>query len=524
MKPRLGATLRMALLALTIIVATLGSNTSISGAVEGIEVIDIDSGVLTAFAQQGVAANDVVLSQDYAPRSSGTGRSPYVRVYRDALSDTRVMEVSALPMVKPTGEKIKVGWLGSGTRYTSDANLFLADVIGTAVTVTTLSDQPNGTKAGEAVTWNPRLYLGGVEALPGAGPTVLPVDPTNENYSRNVLEWDYGIAKRRLRIIEGRIRERWVFESDPGGEVRIKHNVSGTMKLKLGHSTTGAPNRPLNVAVIGDEEIVPASEFTDAVYPVYVGASPETFYPDADAETSSVDGQVGAASSDVTWATLMARTGDSHADDAETAIGNYMHASTVTDRWDDATRAIFLFDTSALPDDATVTAAVLSFYGHSKVDQLSATPDTQVYHSNPASNTGLADGDYETGGGKFEVNALSDTPITYANWNSGTPGAANNFTLNAAGRAEVSKTGVTKLGLRNAAYDVAVSPPNWVSDGISYCIQWTAEKGAGYKPTLVVTYTLPSGWTGTVNGVADPAEVLGVPVADIDSVMGVAGG
>ncbi len=509
MKLRFGTKLKTAVLLLTIVVASFGSGSSISGNSETATSV-ADSFVLDAFAQQGVAATDVELSRDYAPRSLGEGYSPYAQTFRDTKSGTRVMVVSGLPMVKPTGEKIRVGWLGSGNQYTSDVNLFRADVDGVAITVTVLSDQPGGAKEGEQVRWSPQLFLSGVEQPTLSGPAVLPVDPTNENYRLNVLEWDYGICKRRLRIIEGRIRERWVFAADPGGEVRIRHNISGTMKLKLG-SAFDAKGYSLQAGVVDDVEIVEAIELATAVYPVEIGASPETFYPDANPESHSVDGIASAAGGEWAWADIISEPGNTSSDSNLYDTAVRIESYSVEDEWVVLSRGIFLFDTSALPNESTIVAATLSLYGRQKNDTLGITPDIAIYSSAPAGVTSLAPGDFDSLG-----STAFSTAITYAGWSTA---GYNDFALNANGIAAVSLVAASKFGTRSASYDVAPLEPTWSASKQAYFQPYFSEQGAGYKPKLVVTYT--TGWGGIVSGVTNPAKIMGVEVVDIQKVMGV---
>ncbi|GAJ15527.1 unnamed protein product, partial [marine sediment metagenome] len=234
--------------------------------------------------------------------------------YRDLKSNKRFMVVSGLPMVKPDGQKIEVGWKKRGNRYVSKANLFSAIVEGKQVKLTCLSDQPDGTEKDEQVTWRPQLFLDGSEIVNGEQPTLLPTDPVNENYHDNVLEWIYGtVCKRRIRIIEGRFRERWLFESNPRSSVRIKHSFTGSLKLRLGYAQDAEGN-PLQVTVIGDEELVEASEFDKAIYPAEIGAE-DTFYPDAEPETSSVDGHVEQGGVDnASWATVHDGAGNGSTD------------------------------------------------------------------------------------------------------------------------------------------------------------------------------------------------------------------
>jgi hypothetical protein len=161
------------------------------------------------------------------------------------------------------------------------------------------------------------------------------------------------------------------------------------------------------------------------------------------------------------------------------------------DGWDTAVRSAFLFDTSAIGSSASVKSGVFSVLGNAKLDDNSATPDLNVYSSNPASDDDLVNADYAT----FGTDAFS-TPITYGSLNIA---GYNDFNLNAAGLAAVSTTGISKLGCRNANYDVAdeLDPnnhdPNWVTGKVSsFIVQFAETAGTASDPKLVVTFSVPS--------------------------------
>ena len=460
--------------------------------------------VLQALTRQSIDKDYVELWQDYGPRCKGL--SPYLKQYRDLKSGKRIMIVSPLPKVNHAGEKIcgsnhnetAVGWEKVGVNYHSKPNIFSARVIIPAarVIVRCLNVQPSGAEsighegiitAAEAIplpgaTWQPQLFLNGIEQTSG-DVTLLDTDPVNENYHQNTLEWDYGICKRRLRIIEGRIKEKWIFAADPGGEVRIKHNLTGDLPLRLGRGSD-VEAKPLEVTVSGDEEVVPASEFAraDIVYPVEIGANPDTFYPDAHPETASVDGLVYEATQAI-WATIRTAAGDGADDSGDTALVG-SSCSATEDEYNRLYRILALFDTSGI-GELIIASAVLSLRGSAKLNNI-ANADINVYSSAPASDDELVAGDYATLGGT----PFCDTAITWGDW---VTGGYNDFTLNAAGLAAINKTGISKFGARSAYHDVGNNPPPWVSDtyrGRIYC--WTTDKGADYQPKLVVTYESPS--------------------------------
>ena len=451
-----------------------------------------DKLVLRHLAQQGIDKDFVELWHDYAPRSRGKEHSPYAKFYRDLKSNKRFMVVAGLPKVNADGVPVDVGWRKIGNTYQTKPNVFSARVIGERVILTCINDQPWGAKKGETANWQPQLLLkttplGNWQPQPGLEPTLLPTDPMNEDYHQNVLEWDYGICKRRIRVFEGRFRERWKFESNPHGSIKIKHDFQGSLKLKLGYARDAA-GHPLQVSVIGDEEVVAANELNrpDLVYPVEIG-SEQTFYPDEDPEVSSVDGYtarlVAARPPGETWAQIIARAGT----DADPSIVgdnamNFSGHSAFANYWYYLGRAIFLFDTAGLPDDATKTAAILSIRGWGKNDGGGNNPDVNIYSSNPNTNVTLIPADHGTLG-----TTPFSTTIAYAAW---IPDDYNDFIFNQDGLDAISLTVVSKFGTRDATHDVGGSePPNKPANGYYHQLRCDfSEEGTGKKPRLVVTY------------------------------------
>jgi len=435
-----------------------------------------DTLLISQLEKQGVYQDEVSFVQDYAmPSEKGCkrekGKSPYAKFYQHLSSAKRFMVSSGLPMCDYKGQLLDVGFIPDTGGYRSKTNIFDSFVtLDGQVTAGCLNDQPDGRKVGQIARWSPILYLNGKEVRAGKA-SLLDEDVANPAYVNNVLEWDYGICKRRIRLIEGHTLGSWVFPTNPNGEVKISYNQSGDFLVKLGMYATDK-----------NTEIISREIFDSAEYPFEVGDS-QTFYPDAHAETSSVDGYAGYAGYSVpsTWANLVAAAGNAAQDDA-TTIYTYRFNSYTT-QWTLLYRSIFLFDTSGLDDAATITGAVLSIRGQGKVDQLGVTPDINIYSSAPASNTALAAGDFDSLG----TTAFS-TAITYNGWETNN---YNDFTLNAAGLAAIPVDGVAKFGARNASYDVSGTEPSWSASKGAYLTNYSSEQGAGYKPKLVVTYTMP---------------------------------
>ena len=208
-----------------------------------------------------------------------------------------------------------------------------------------------------------------------------------------------------------------------------------------------------------------------------------TVYPDANPESTSVDGNTGAQIASTTWASVRSSAGNYSSDSGSYSFIVGFRSTTTTDEWGELYRGVFLFDTSALTASAEISATTLSLYGQSKSDNLSVTPNINIYTSTPASNTALTGTDFSTLG----TIAQCDTPITYAGYNTS---GYNDFTLNATGRGNVSKTSISKFGARNVNYDVDNVAPSWSSNVWSLIYCYMADNGSN-KPKLVVTYTIP---------------------------------
>src|SRR3990167_10967868 len=194
-----------------------------------------------------------------------------------------------------------------------------------------------------------------------------------------------------------------------------------------------------------------------------------TFNPNANPESTSVDGQVGAVSA--VWATVRAAaTGDQDVSDTATSIrimgilsgANYF-----------IFRGFILFDTSALNDSDTITSASMQVevtaWGHS---------DLYLVTSAPASDTAIVGADYNDVG----TVAQTDTPLD------GEATGTKTQALNATGIGNISKTGITKFGLRQHQDFNNVTPTDVGETNIA-----SAEHGtAAYWPLLTVVTPDPA--------------------------------
>jgi len=195
------------------------------------------------------------------------------------------------------------------------------------------------------------------------------------------------------------------------------------------------------------------------------------------------------AGAGVDWAVIRAAGGDGTDDTSAVLDTVYIRSDTVSDKWRFIFRGIFTYDTGGtIPDTDDVSAATYTLYGDNKADGLSITPNINVYSAAPAGNDQIVAGDFDSIG----TTAYS-TAITYANWqvNVSDP-AANAFAFNATGIAAISKTGITKLGVRNGQYDADAVAPTWASASISsLACNFLEQTSTTRDPLLSVTHAAP---------------------------------
>lgn len=244
-------------------------------------------------------------------------------------------------------------------------------------------------------------------------------------------------------------------------------------------------------------------DWSTAVQPkLNLGFDTLTVYPDAGAGNTTVDGSVTMSNplSDSSKSWSLIRNGAGSAANATgSLIGMTIYSHNSTWRWNYIERCIFTVDTSELTADATITDAMFSCRGASKSDDLGISPNIDVYTSAPADDNDLVAGDFDSLG----TTSMTGSPISYSSW---VTQSWNDFTFNATGRGNISKTGISRFGLRNANYDVNNVEPAWSNQLSSTILLYSSDwqGGTTYDPKLVVTYTAPSGPTHlkTINSIA----------------------
>lgn len=209
-------------------------------------------------------------------------------------------------------------------------------------------------------------------------------------------------------------------------------------------------------------------------------AATSTFYPDPNTETTSVDGRltadgsVGAGGCSAALAIAYADTSASAVNDSSASEQLYLAGGGAYGSCSVGVQRIMtLFDTSALPDSAVVSAATLSLYATG----VSGAFTVNIQTTNPAANTSLTANDVDN----FLSTVSSDASLTISTY--------NDFSLNPTGIAAISLTGVSKFGARLVD---DINSNTSATLGQVHTISMAETSGTSQDPKLEVTYTTSS--------------------------------
>ena len=222
-------------------------------------------------------------------------------------------------------------------------------------------------------------------------------------------------------------------------------------------------------------------QIPDIAKVIHLGTT--TYYPDANPETTTVDGYVRRGAVDQTFANIRAGAGTASGD-TDTNVDMRLDASTTTDQFALLDRHIILFDASSIPDTDVISTATLSAFGQSKANAIGS-PDYHIAASTPASNTALVYADFS------QVQTTSFGSITYANWSTS---AYNDVVLNASGISNISVTDISKFSSQ-LSWDINASfTGTWSSAANSLFGEYFADQtGTTNDPRLTVIVTEGSG-------------------------------
>jgi hypothetical protein len=330
------------------------------------------------------------------------------------------------------------------------------------------------------------------DALPDVGASLL-IQP-HEQEARYLIKWDSApTCEGSLEV--GFIQEAGVAPRKNDGQEIGKKSI----KTKDGFSfsvnefrsiSTGktfiwdAKNNELPVELslsyvhgkILGKKIIPCDFFDTATFPVYADDT-DTFLPDPNPETNTFDGRVG--NSGAVWATVRGATTGSYLTGDTANIISTTSQESVGLYY--IVRSIMLFNTGpTIAANRNITSAKITL----TADLVFDGGGTQGYAvvtgpSNPASNTGIANGDFDVTGD----NAHSDNQ-DLTGW---TAGGTRDFTLNAAGIANIAKgSGVSKFGLRDGYDFESVTPGAGFQSGVD--VRSADYAGTGSDPVLSVTH------------------------------------
>ena len=238
---------------------------------------------------------------------------------------------------------------------------------------------------------------------------------------------------------------------------------------------------------------------------VPAGSDTLTARPDADTESSTVDGMTGfqglpdGGVGRQTFANARGDDGSTYpccTRDAQAYIGLGMgYRGGGGGGWEDFQRGFHLYDTSSIGSN-TVTAAVNSWVCSQASTTLSELTWC-IVSSSPASNTAIVAGDYDSCGttdfGNIEADALNTDGSSY-----------NAVTLNSDGRAAIDRAGITKFGWRHDGDRSNTEPgglPGSGAESATILLRSADESGTSIDPKLVVTHAVASD-IDNVNGIA----------------------
>lgn len=204
-------------------------------------------------------------------------------------------------------------------------------------------------------------------------------------------------------------------------------------------------------------------------------ATTVTFYTSGDGVAAQAD------SSGSTWALRRAGPGTRH---YSSPTNNYDFECNSNGSYWQIYRGCQPFDTSSLPDNATISSATFNMYstgagGH--VDNQS------IYLIGTSLTTITANGDFVTANFDFTKDYGH---VAQTTWSNGAGWGA--LSLSSNGLSFINKTGMTYFGM---CYSLDRSGDSTAPTGLNY-FNYRSSSYASYVPYLSVTYDVPTSGTG----------------------------
>jgi len=304
--------------------------------------------------------------------------STYIGKTADGLEDIWQVNFSNLKYQPGTNIPIDCSWEWDSEKseWYAKPNLFISIVKDTKVTVW---------NEGKKLSWQPDVYIGTKKLASSKFSELIFYDPINENYFGNTLQWNYGNGiTRNLRIIEGMLIEYYIISTLPTDDILIIPHTTKDLGFVWTRPSSAwdANFESVPLSIGGNGELVLSLETIQSA------TLPITIDPDTTFTTSSSDGYLGYDEGD--WDAV--RDGSS-ANEIDTT--GYLRLRTHCEPA--VIKRVFLyFDTSSIPDGATVTDTTLrlyagaTFYDEDDLELWVRSGTTSTYPHNP-----LETGDYD---------------------------------------------------------------------------------------------------------------------------------
>jgi hypothetical protein len=207
-----------------------------------------------------------------------------------------------------------------------------------------------------------------------------------------------------------------------------------------------------------------------------------TMYTD---DTDVEDGGAATTVPNSLWTVLVNHAGGNAINNAAAHIDLFRTTNgSITNRYQNISRSFFGFDTSDIGAGEAVSAATLVLTGREKNDHTGSSFTYNIVSADPASNTAIVAGDYDSvGDTKF-----SDTDISHS---SASTSGTNSWAFNSAGIAYIKVDEPSFFAGRETTYDLADSSPGWTANGNDggFNVHSAEQAGAAdQRPTLTVTH------------------------------------
>jgi hypothetical protein len=249
--------------------------------------------------------------------------------------------------------------------------------------------------------------------------------------------------------------------------------TTGTSPLTIGAYDTGVSN--FLDATIDEIKLSSRAKSAEEIAKYYSGTVSAKFYPTTDGRLRRYG--------DANWATAIA------AADATALVQTGSDGYIQADGYFECDRYVSTFNASSVPDTATITVGTIGITSITTTG-TDANWVCNVYNSSHADTITTAD--YNDVGST----AWSATPIALASFTAG----VKTWAFNAAGIAGISKTGNTKLCLREAYHDVGANATGLAgAPGAYFNFYMVAQTGTSNDPYLWLEYTEATATTNTTN-------------------------